>query len=426
MPSHSLDLFMGEVITHNELPSVRDVKPDEAGVNPIVAKVSDGLYFNRGVEARIRSCLNQNNRVLVIGDAMTGKTQTLLHVIKQLYPSWGFFKPSPPDAVNQITDLKIVPANTVIWLDNLADYPQPELVAALNSRVQSKQCVVVASLDSTTANRALTDSDIKDPISSLAYWFHDCCTTLSWSGAEQHALAKISPKLASATKKDLPQYLAGGQQLSEFFFEEANEDEEKILTIFANWHFLGMRRALKTDQLLEIAPDYFGRDDSVASRIETALANLTDTQEFAITPLVAQEDSYCISKVLAELAIDSDNISESLWLLALGAASPVEATSLGLVAYQHDQENIAYQAWLKAATADEGTAMTNLGIFMSQNDDHGAEQWWQQAIAKGNTIAMAQLGTALFNRNDISGAVYWLSQAVADGWPQTRYQLSCR
>lgn len=415
---------------------VRNISDEQAGVHPRVegVNIADDFYIPRDVESVVRRNLADHRRVLIVGDAMSGKTKMMLHIVKELYPDWEFYKPKTNNLANEIEADDFSSEKTVIWLDRLENYINDQITVALDKLLTCERCVVVATINTVEASKLVAEDGMRNPHSEIFDWFEKVDQG-PWSETEQQLLGIQHPGLAvKAADVGLPRYLAGYPQIITAV-ENASSDGKAVLTIATHWRRVGMNTDITQEQLVALADDYFGAetenddeaeisDKELTSRVTTAVAEVSEPIISGIAALSGDQTGYRVCDVVLESELRSEPIAKQLWQTAQQGANPEEAAVVALAARKYGQLDIAQESWQKSAAAGNSDAAVNLAALFKQRGELAkAEGWYRKAACKDDFAAMTELSAILEERGEVAQAEEWWQKLADQGDTAAMFSL---
>lgn len=163
------------------LPKARDIDIPHSPRLHAAAK-QQVPYISRDADPDIESRLKHSNKVLIVGNSMTGKTRSLLEVMGRLYPSFAVWIPSDPDQLRTAVTEGFEPRKTAILLDDLERFAKDGITEVLESLVEEN--VILASIRSSDYDRLQPYGDIKPIGWDICSWLGEPVWFVDWSPAE--------------------------------------------------------------------------------------------------------------------------------------------------------------------------------------------------------------------------------------------------
>lgn len=341
---------------------VRQVRSRTAGV-----KRGSGfpVFPREQHQDRIRSELSRSGAVVVLGDALSGKTHLAIEAVRDLYGDKFFMPPGDGQPLTQLLDQAAAVGDAVVWLDDLQRYLSAESpsMAALR-RAIALGVVVVATL------RASDYDDFRPGITRLPQWDFIEAMSSVWvdpDDTERLAMSRfateqgLSSDLAEAVRVWGLGKVIGGSLVS---LDRLNAAVTQLPAGFAllravhDWRRLGIG-PVHRDVARALASVYGGK--GIKNYSDRQMAEAFDwavSEDDGVVPLLTVEgDHLILSAMVAEqlMSWSSWPPPKEIWEEARRRSTAADKLTLGFVAHNAGQRISAEGFWEESARlADEG------------------------------------------------------------------------
>jgi tetratricopeptide (TPR) repeat protein len=408
-------------------------------------------YADRDLDAAITAALDrrvsrdETRVLLLVGEAMTGKSRTGAHALRahSVLSGWPLLVPKHRSDLQGVVELA-PDTGAVLWLDDLNTYAaglSPGVVRYWQSR---PGLVVVATLRTDVLRTLQANPDLRPAWSvvedmSLVEQFK---LPAEWSATEQQGLAEADPSVRQKVTKGTPlgEVLGAAEELRDRL-AVADPYEQAVAFAVIDWARTGLTDGIADSQLEQLWTAYLPprqatvlrsmssdkRRRTFVAALEWACEPIAGTASMILTrsddDLLSAEDYLMAQRHTAQGVIPSP-----VWQEALKTAQAVDDTSyevllLGYNAAISGAQDIARAALEPLANSNTEiapTASIGLGALLAgQGDVAGARAAYQVALDSGNpewkpTAAYA-LGLLLEGQGDVAGARAAFQVAIDSG-----------
>ena len=407
-------------------------------------------YVRRDLDQILRDALDRRAReterraLLLVGDAMTGKSRTLMESLRRhpVLAGWPLLVPQ------RNADLRIVVERAagrggVVWLDNASTYTTG-LDSAVRALADTPGVMVAATLRTDQFLRLQENPDLRATWDVLsASWLVEQFTVESeWTESERAGLAGSEPVIREAVRQGRPlgQVLGAAVELSNRLHLGSVWQKALVFTV-SDWPRTGMPAAI-SENLAESLWSAHLSPSKAADLADMADEDRAQTfsevrawacQKIAGAPALVRrtrnglvaEDYIVGLRVTAKATVPAVIWQQAL-STAQSAGSQDELSAIGYQAAMSRSYDIAQQAMSPIAHSDSQlapTAANALGnILIQQGKFAEAAAAFQRAIESGDPDvaprAANSLGNLLQKHGMLTEAVAAYRLAIASGHPE--------
>jgi tetratricopeptide (TPR) repeat protein len=394
--------------------------------------------------------------LLLVGEAMTGKSRTGAHALRAhpVLSGWPLLVPKHRSDLQEVVELA-PDTGAVLWLDDLNTYAA-ELSPGVVRYWQGRPgLVVVATLRTDLLRSLQANPDLRPALNvvedeSLVERFK---LPAECSPAEQQGLAEADPSVQQKVAEGVPlgEVLGAAEELRHKL-ERAEPFEQSVAFGVIDWARTGLTGGMADSQLEQLWKEYLvprqarvlrsmssdKRQRAFIDAVDWACEPIEGTTSVILSRgddgLLSAED-YLIAQRHEAVGV----IPLPVWQEALETAQAADSSEvillLGYNAAVSDVRDIALAAWepLANSSTEVGTkAAFNLALVLEQQRDvAGAKAAYQVAIDSGHPEyslnAALNLGVLLAGQLDVLGARVAYQVAIDSGeaeWaPRAAYNL---
>ncbi len=383
--------------------------------------------------------------LLLLGEAMTGKSRTGAHALQAHPVLSGLPLLIPQQGADLREVVELAPAGgAVLWLDDLNTFAVGLSSGAVRYWQSRPGLVVVATLRTDLLAGLQANPDLRSAWSlieddSLVEQFP---LAAEWSVADQQALEGTDDMIRSKVAEGIPlgEVLAAAEELR-YRLEVADAFQKALACTVIDWSRTGLTWRLGETLAEELWTAYLPRKHMAAlqnqarSKRHEDFLRAVDWACTAIpgtaTMLVTRNDDGLRAEdyLAAHRTLAQEAIAHPVWEAALTQAqaddAPEVIAALGYNAAISDVFDIARTAWepLASGQTDQAPmAAFNLGYLLEgQGDVAGARAAYQQAIDSSHPefapMATVNLGNLLAGQGDVAGARAAYQQAIDSSHP---------
>ena len=384
--------------------------------------------------------------LLLVGEAMTGKSRTGAHALRAHPVLSGLPLLIPQQGTDLREVVELAPADgAALWLDDLNTFAAGLSVGTVRYWQSRPGLVVVATLRTDLLADLADNPDLRPAWSLIEddSMVEQFPLPAEWSADDQHALAGADDMVRGKVADGIPlgEVLAGAEELRSRL-AVADPFQKAFAWTVIDWSRTGLTARLAETLAEELWTTYLPRkhmtvfqNQARAKRreeferaVDWACAAIPGTAAMLVTRTddgLRAEDYLVAQRTLAREAI-----TLPVWEAALARAQADEApeviAGLGYNAAISDVFDIARAAWepLAAGQTDQAPqAAYNLGLLLDRHGDvAGARTAYQQAIDSGHPDeappAAYRLGVMLEKHGDVAGARTAYQEAIDTGNPR--------
>jgi tetratricopeptide (TPR) repeat protein len=407
-------------------------------------------YADRSLDPAITLALDrrvsraETRVLLLVGEAMTGKSRTGAHALQGhlVLAGWPLLVPQHTADLKQVVELA-PDTGAVLWLDDLNTYAawlSPGVVRYWQSR---PGLVVVATLRTDLLRSLQAKPDLRPAWSvvqdqSLVEQFR---LPAEWSPTEQQGLAEADPSVRQKVADGTPlgEVLGAAEELRDRL-AVADPYEQAVAFGVIDWARTGLTGGMADSQLEQLWKEYLvprqvivlrsmssdKRQRAFIDAVDWACEPIEGTTSAILTRgdggLLSAEDYLTAQRQTAQ-----EEIPRPVWQEALKTAkaadSPEMIDAVGYSAAVSRVDDIARAAWepLANSKTERGVAVAvGLGAVLAvQGDVAGARAAYQMAIDSGNVewapMAAVNLGLLLAVHGDVARARAAYQVAIDSG-----------
>jgi tetratricopeptide (TPR) repeat protein len=406
-------------------------------------------YIRRDLDAALNEALDrrvdgtERRMLLLIGDAMAGKSRTLAEALRR-HPALAM---RPLLAPHRTADLRQVvrlaaSCGAVVWLDDVNAYPTG-LDAAIRSLPDTPGVVVAATLRTDQLRRLQDNPDLRTTWDALsATWLVDQVTVEpGWSDAEQTRLDGTESVIRKAVQRGRPlgEVLGAADELRKRLRLGSPQEKALVFTV-ADWPRAG-RPAILTEDLARqlwtahlppsAAADLADMTDEDSEQAFRDARGWAGQKIADATALVRRTKHGLVAEdyIVALRTTDNAIIPAEIWQQAvdtsLASGSETELNAVGYQATMSRQYDVAQQALAPIAYGDSRTASAAanaLGLVLRQQGRVAdALAAFQHAVQLGDPsvtpLAVYFIGDLLERQGDRQGARAAYQRAIESGHP---------
>jgi tetratricopeptide (TPR) repeat protein len=416
------------------LPDLAEVNIHDLGVSPAVymkAEQPFNPYVERGnAERDLEQALATQPFVLLVGRSKSGKSRTLIEVLRRWYDGRGARiavpQPDNPGLAELTALLPVDGQPVVIWLENLEQYFKPHgLDVKILHRLTARHpdVTVVATMTWTAYESALGNAAAQAVMARIQPGRVSLDNRLT--DDERARASEIYPRM-DFTERGIGENMVAAPLLESRYHAAAEMGPYEWATLRAaiDWRRVGVDRPVPEPVLRELSSRYLetpvpGDDqDAFGAGLRWACQPVAGS----IALLRPSANGYQPFDYIVEFD-ESQNreVPAATWDWIVGAAEPDDLFRVSIVALINGRAEVAERAVRRAyeAAGDAETAARSgvlLGELLLVNDDEpGAETVWR-AVADGpaETAALARinLGALLLQRGELNAAEELLVQVI--------------
>jgi tetratricopeptide (TPR) repeat protein len=374
---------------------VRDADPTALGIHPAEAHDGDRVppYVPRDADEELRAALRQPGLVLVVGEAMAGKSRLAFEAMRATLPDHVLACPVDAAALARIAPTVARYRQCVVWLDRLEPFLDAggltaELLDALLGD-GSAHIVVLATMRQAAPDRALRARQSGSNLGPREVWrvapaiverARQVAVERRWSSAElarAEAFAgdpRIARALEPADQFGVAESLAGGAELLRTmrtaWSAGANPRGAALVTAAVDCRHAGPSGPVPAELLSEIHESYLAERGGRLLRpesFEAAVAFATAPVSTRAALLAASGTAgFAVHDYLVD-ALPRQPVPDRTWQALLHRASAQDAYDLGVAALDASRFDRARAAFAGAVEADVDDAHRMLAIAVGES-----------------------------------------------------------
>ncbi|MFJ6479439.1 hypothetical protein ACIQK6_04695 [Streptomyces sp. NPDC091682] len=432
---------------------ITDYDPHELGVHPITAPNSAATpltpYIPRPHDLELhdhidRAVTGRSTVLFLVGPSASGKTRAIWEAVRLLPQPWRLWSPWPaPDPESVLTELKHLPAHTVIWLDEAQHTlhgPQGERFTSTLRTILGDPSrgpfLVLGTLwphyaHEFTSPPSHTEPDPAPHARALMQQAALLAVREHFTKREhQLALELGDEPLKQAAQltetRVLPMLTAGPQLHSRY--QTAPPATQALVKAAAAARALGAVHALPQHVLLAAAVDYLDPlvwdllpDDWAQTAIAHAttpvaggLSMLHRSRRLSVTG--TDEHAYTLSDYLAHtLTGETGTPPDSVWKALTDTPAVIDQNTLIAAAHRHGRLDAITPPAPTASNPTDSPLIAGARLLHAQGRTDEALSWFERAAAAGHHQAWLEAATVLSGQNRTEEALAWYERAAHAG-----------
>jgi hypothetical protein len=369
--------------------------PIALGVHPAAAHHDDRVppFVQRDAEEELRAALRQSGLVLVVGQAMAGKSRMAFEAMRATLADHVLMCPVDAAALARITPTVLRHRRCVVWLDELEHHlGEGGLTTDLLDTLLgdgSRHVVVLATMRRAAPVRALRARQSGSNLGPREVWrgappildrARQILVQRRWSSAEiaRARASAADPRIAGALERadrfGLAESLAGGPELlntlDKAWTSGANPRGAAVVTAAVDCRRAGQRGPVPSGLLSEIHETYLAERGARLPRPESFEAALqfatTATSTGAGLLTAAGTAGFNVNDYLVD-ALPQRPVPDSTWQTLLGQATVQDRYDLGVAALDASRFDRARAAFAGAIEGDVDEAHRMLAIAVGES-----------------------------------------------------------
>ncbi|MEU4156479.1 tetratricopeptide repeat protein [Actinoplanes sp. NPDC026670] len=416
------------------LPGLAEVDIHDLGVSPAISTTAEqplNPYVERAnAERDLEQALATQPFVLLVGKSKSGKSRTLIEVLRRWYDGRGARIAVPqPDNPGLATLTELLPVArqpVVIWLENLERYLKPgglDLRTLQRLTTRHPDVTIVATMTWTafeSAQGSTADRGVMTRIQRGKVVLDSLLTD-----EERGHASRLYPQM-DFTDRGIGETMVAAPRLESRYHAAADGSpyEWAVLRAVIDWRRAGVDRPIPEPALRDLARRYLDvpvpGDDRDA--FDTGLRWACQPVAGSIALVRPSGPGYQAFDYIVEFdESQGRTVPAETWDWILGAAEPDDLFRVSLVALIQGRTDVAERAARRAyeSAADAETAARSgalLGeLLMVAGDEAGADTVLR-AVAEGPAetavLARINLGVLLLHRGDLNAAEELLVQVI--------------
>jgi tetratricopeptide (TPR) repeat protein len=410
-------------------------------------------YADRDLDPAITLALDrrvsqdETRPLLLVGEAMTGKSRTGSHALHAhpVLSGWPLLVPQHTADLKEVVKLARE-TGAVLWLDDLNTYAaglSPGVVRYWQGR---PGLVVVATLRTDVLRILQANPDLRPAWSvvedqSLVEQFK---LPAEWSPTEQQGLTGTDPSVRHKVAEGIPlgEVLGAAEELRDRL-AVADPFEQAVAFGVIDWARMGLTDGIAESRLEQLWTDYLPPRQATVLRSRSSGKRhraFIDAVDWACEPIEGTASVILTRRgdgplsaedyLIAQRHTTQGVIPHSAWQEALKTAEAADGheviSTVGYNASVAGVYDIARAAWEPRAngdTEDAPMASSNLGVLLGlMGDADGAREAYQRAIESNDeairVVASFNLGGLLDEQGDVAGAGAAYQAAIDSGHPE--------